>query len=151
MVFTPHNLCQDPPFSNIDLVSCRNLLIYFAASLQTKVFVRLHYALKSEGMLFLGKSESISGSENLFKPTGNPGQVYFRRSYVESGPVTPKPSLSVGRLSFERRPPAKVERTESDGYGQMFHALVRAIRRRSHGNSSYKGVCLGSQGGASIS
>ena len=127
IVFTPHNLCQDPPFSNIDLVSCRNLLIYFAASLQAKVFVRLHYALKPGGILFLGKSESISGSESLFKPTSSAGQVYIRRSYVENRPIAPTPNLAVGRLSFGRRQTSRAERSEGDGYGQMFHALVRAI------------------------
>ena len=127
IVFTPHNLCQDPPFSNIDLISCRNLLIYFAASLQAKVFIRLHYALKSSGVLFLGKSESISGSETLFKPLGKVGQLFLRRSYSESKMMPSQTRGTMRRMAFERRPRPAPTGNRAEGPEQMFHSLVRAI------------------------
>ena len=58
-LFSHHNVFQDPPFINVDLVSIRNLLIYFNLSLQERVLSRLHYALSSTGLLFLGTSESV--------------------------------------------------------------------------------------------
>ncbi len=65
-VFAPHNLLQDPPFSRLDLISCRNLMIYLSADLQQQVIARFHYSLRGEGHLFLGPSESIAGEEGLF-------------------------------------------------------------------------------------
>ena len=127
IVFTPHNLCQDPPFSNIDLVSCRNLLIYFAASLQAKVFIRLHYALKASGVLFLGKSESISGSETLFKPLGKVGQLFLRRSYSESKMMPSQARGTMRRMAFERRPRPPASGARGEEPEQMFHSLVRSI------------------------
>ena len=59
VLFAEHNLISDPPFSRIDLISCRNLLIYFTAPLQRQVFETFHYALKNTGLLFLGKSENV--------------------------------------------------------------------------------------------
>lgn len=67
LVFSLHNVATDPPFLNLDLVSCRNLLIYFQSSLQSQVFERFHYALRDHGYLFLGKSEAVLASQSLFK------------------------------------------------------------------------------------
>lgn len=58
-IFSPHNVISDPPFSRMDLVSCRNLLIYFGPELQRQVIPTFHYALKPDGYLFLGTSESM--------------------------------------------------------------------------------------------
>ena len=128
IVFTPHNLCQDPPFSNIDLISCRNLLIYFSNSLQSKVFARLHYALKPSGLLFVGKSESISGSETLFRPAVDHGQIFHRRSFPEGTAKMHRRGLETVRLPYDRSSQRSAERTESaDPFGAMFHALVRTI------------------------
>jgi two-component system CheB/CheR fusion protein len=65
-VFAPHNVVQDPPFSRLDLISCRNLLIYLSADLQRRVLPRFHFSLKPSGFLFLGPSEGLSGDEALF-------------------------------------------------------------------------------------
>jgi two-component system, chemotaxis family, CheB/CheR fusion protein len=67
-LFTPHNLVNDPPFSRLDLVSCRNLLIYFGPHLQAKLVPVFHYALRRHGYLFLGSSENISSHDELFTP-----------------------------------------------------------------------------------
>ncbi|MEO0386096.1 MAG: chemotaxis protein CheB [Pseudomonadota bacterium] len=79
MVFSHHNVTQDPPFLNIDLISCRNLLIYFQATLQAQVLDRFHYALVPNGVLFLGKSESVTASETLFRPAGTEKHIFFHR------------------------------------------------------------------------
>ena len=65
-VFAQQNLAWAPPFSQMNLVACRNLLIYLEPPLQRKIVPILHYALKPSGFLLLGKSEGITGFQNLF-------------------------------------------------------------------------------------
>ncbi len=67
-VFAKQDITADPPFSNMDLISCRNMLIYFDEYLHAKVVPTLHYALKLGGFLVLGQSESIGKFTNLFEP-----------------------------------------------------------------------------------
>ncbi|MEO1600519.1 MAG: chemotaxis protein CheB [Pseudomonadota bacterium] len=79
ILFSVHNLCQDPPFLNVDLICCRNLLIYFGPSLQTKALSRLHFALKPNGLLFLGTAETVGGADDLFKMASEKAHIYRRR------------------------------------------------------------------------
>jgi two-component system CheB/CheR fusion protein len=67
VLFSSHNLIADPPFSRIDLISCRNLLIYLGPHLQKKLISLFHYSLKDEGYLFLGASENITSHRDLFE------------------------------------------------------------------------------------
>jgi two-component system CheB/CheR fusion protein len=67
-VFSAHDILRDPPFSRMDLISCRNLLIYFKAQAQAQMFPVFHYALRPHGFLFLGMSESIGRFTDLFAP-----------------------------------------------------------------------------------
>ncbi len=67
-VFSPHNLLRDPPFSRMDLITCRNVLIYFGAEAQRHVLPLFHYALRPGGFLFLGMSETIGRFAELFTP-----------------------------------------------------------------------------------
>ncbi|HEY3153139.1 MAG TPA: CheR family methyltransferase [Candidatus Binatia bacterium] len=80
VVFARQNLISDPPFSRLDLISCRNLLIYFEPSLQKKALPIFHYALKPEGFLFLGASESIGSFTNLFEPADKKHKIYFKKA-----------------------------------------------------------------------
>ncbi len=59
VVFANHNVIKDPPFTKLDLISCRNLLIYLETEAQEKVLSKFNYSLKKDGILFLGPSESI--------------------------------------------------------------------------------------------
>ncbi|MCF2517000.1 CheR family methyltransferase [Dyadobacter sp. CY351] len=79
-VFAPHNLLSDPPFSRMDLISCRNLLIYLDDELQKKVFTTFHYALKPDGYLLLGKSESVGGSSMYFSQIEKTQKVFVRKN-----------------------------------------------------------------------
>ncbi|MGA7776283.1 MAG: CheR family methyltransferase, partial [Paraburkholderia sp.] len=81
-IFSPHNVIRDPPFSRIDLVSCRNLLIYFGLDLQSQVIPTFHYALRPDGYLFLGSSESVSQFDDLFTPIEKKHRIFQRRSDV---------------------------------------------------------------------
>jgi two-component system CheB/CheR fusion protein len=84
-IFSPHSVIRDPPFSRIDLVSCRNLLIYFGLNVQNQVIPTFHYALRPEGFLFLGTSENISQFSELFAPIEKKHRIFRRRSDGTSG------------------------------------------------------------------
>lgn len=79
VIFSYHNVCQDPPFINVDLVCCRNLLIYFGTALQGRVLSRLNYALNQQGTIFLGTAETVSVSEDLFVRIGPRGHLFRKR------------------------------------------------------------------------
>jgi two-component system CheB/CheR fusion protein len=81
--FSTHNLVRDPPFSRMDLVSCRNLLIYMKTELQAKVIPIFHYSLAPGGILLLGGSESTAQHADLFEPLDKAARI-FRRRQVES-------------------------------------------------------------------
>ena len=76
MVFAPHNLIQNPPFNNMDLIVCRNLLIYLQPLLQKKVFSYFSYSLKKDGFLFLGSSESIGELDSYYKMIDTRWKIY---------------------------------------------------------------------------
>ncbi|RZK11452.1 MAG: hypothetical protein EOO46_06720 [Flavobacterium sp.] len=78
-VFAVHNFIKDPPFARIDMVSCRNVLIYFDSFLQNKVLNTFHYALKENGYLFLGKSESAVGVSHLFEAVAKHEKMYIKK------------------------------------------------------------------------
>ena len=100
VVFSKHNVFEDPPFLRLDLISCRNLLIYFNIILQEKVMHLFHYALQQNGVLFLGKSESLGNSTNLFQPIDNKYKLY-RRKFItgnEKEPFTRASYTAVKRI-----------------------------------------------------
>ena len=83
-IFSAHSIIRDPPFSRIDLVSCRNLLIYLGAGFQARVIPIFHFALKPGGFLFLGTSESISQHGDLFERVDRKQRLFQRRDHVVS-------------------------------------------------------------------
>lgn len=92
IVFSKHDVISEPPFSRINLVACRNLLIYFNNNLQNRVLQILHYSLGLEGVLFLGKSESLGDSEELFTPVDS-GNKIFLKKYGTDNSLTSYPSV----------------------------------------------------------
>jgi two-component system CheB/CheR fusion protein len=88
-VFVRHDVTRDPPFSKMDLISCRNLLIYFAAPLQRRMLSIFHYALIRNGVLILGRTESV-GASKLFAPAAT-SPLIFRRTQVAGGVPLPGP------------------------------------------------------------
>ena len=81
-VFSPHSVIRDPPFSRLDLISCRNLLIYFGPDVQNQVIPTFHYALRPGGYLFLGTSENVSQFSDLFSPVNKKNRVFRARDDV---------------------------------------------------------------------
>ena len=80
-VFVQHDLARDPPLSKLDLVSCRNVLIYFDQPLQKRVIPSLHYALNQPGYLLLGHTESISGFAQLFSVVDKANKIFARTAH----------------------------------------------------------------------
>jgi two-component system CheB/CheR fusion protein len=78
VLFAVQNLILDPPFSKLDLISCRNVLIYFEPELQRKVLTLLHFALHPEGYLFLGPSETVGRPADQFEPVSRKWRIYRR-------------------------------------------------------------------------
>lgn len=81
--FSTHDVTRDPPFTRIDFISCRNLLIYLKEEAQEKVIKLLHFSLKKDGYLFLGPSEHISGIPNEFEPIDEKWRIYKKRRDVK--------------------------------------------------------------------
>lgn len=103
IIFSAHNLVCDPPFSRIDLVSCRNLLIYLTVPLQARIFRLFHYTLNAGGLLFLGKAESIEPHRDVFTDVDRDARLFralnvpVRLSHVSlrgSAGTIPRPSAS---------------------------------------------------------
>jgi two-component system CheB/CheR fusion protein len=78
ITFAPQNLLQDPPFSRMDLISCRNLLIYLNPEIQKRVLALFHFALREGGHLFLGPAETIAAHEDLFESVSKKWRIYRR-------------------------------------------------------------------------
>jgi two-component system CheB/CheR fusion protein len=87
-LFSSHNVITDPPFSRLDLVSCRNLLIYLESDLQKKLIPLFHYALRSGGFLFLGPSESVAAWPDLFRTIDKRHRIYLCKDVVLRPPVS---------------------------------------------------------------
>lgn len=83
-IFAVHNFIKDPPFAKMDMIACRNVLIYLDQYLQKKAFTTFHYALQSHGVLFLGKSESASHAPGLFEPLIKNLKIFGRRNTLEA-------------------------------------------------------------------
>lgn len=78
-IFAKQDVTKDPPFSNLDMICCRNVLIYFDSQLQERVIPILHYALKSNGFLVLGESESVGKFTDLFGAMEKKGVIYVKK------------------------------------------------------------------------
>jgi two-component system, chemotaxis family, CheB/CheR fusion protein len=128
-IFSAHNLTRDPPFSSLDLISCRNVLIYFDAELQKKLVPLFHYALRPGGYLFLGPSEGLAGSAELFETVDERFRVYQRQEAaarpVVAFPVSSRPALSAPARTPKSKPKSKPEEKPQDPR----QALARSFER----------------------
>jgi len=79
-IFAKQNVAKDPPFSNLDLISCRNLLIYLGPALQKRVIPTLHYALKPNGFLMLGNAETLGSFGEYFAPVDKKNKIFRKKT-----------------------------------------------------------------------
>ncbi|GAA4425544.1 chemotaxis protein CheB [Bremerella cremea] len=114
VIFAPHDITKDPPFTRIDLISCRNVLIYFNQDVQKRVLSLFHFGLNVGGALFLGPSESIGELERELEPIDRQWRIYRKLRNVrlaDTGPISPQPPLN--RVVFSR-PSFVATQTRSD-------------------------------------
>jgi two-component system CheB/CheR fusion protein len=109
ILFASHNLLRDPPFSRLDLITCRNLLIYLNRDVQARVLQMFHLALKPGGYLFLGSSESADSVAEYFIPVDKKNRIYRARLGVR-----PSHYQSPGSVTFDMRP-ASPQRSKLPG------------------------------------
>lgn len=97
-IFAKQNVAEDPPFSNLDLISCRNLLIYLGPALQKKVMPIFHYSLRPGGYLMLGSSETIGSFANLFTLVDKKNKIYSKldRQSRPQMEFSPAPAAEIG-------------------------------------------------------
>src|SRR5262249_45933255 len=98
-IFAKQDLTKDPPFSKLDLISCRNVLIYMGSDLQKKILPIFHYSLKPGGFLMLGSAESPGSFTNLFTMVDKKGRIYSKKqvsrdSRMEYAAARPMPALA---------------------------------------------------------
>jgi two-component system, chemotaxis family, CheB/CheR fusion protein len=110
-IFSTHSIVKDPPFSKLDLIVCRNLLIYLDPALQERVLRIFHYALRSNAVLFLGASESIGRQTNLYGTIDKKHRIYRRR---ETSTVLPDFPLVAARAAADATATATPTSSESN-------------------------------------
>lgn len=109
VTFAQHNVIRDPPFAHLDILSCRNLLIYLSPELQKKLIQLFHYALDPDGILILGTSESISGYSDLFSALDGKYKIFRKRespSSQHAGLGEPLTVFSAAPSEARVKPPA---------------------------------------------
>lgn len=84
VIFAAHNVISDPPFTKVDLISCRNLMIYHEPNLQSVLLSAFHYSLVAEGLLILGTSETTGSQSHLFDAVNSRYRIFRKRSVVKS-------------------------------------------------------------------
>lgn len=127
--FSPHSLIKDPPFSRIDLISCRNLMIYFDSEIQDRLISLFHYALVPQGFLFLGPSENIHQRADLFEPVDQPARIFKRRRAATALPVELTTSLTGWHGRHQRAveaPAARGNRFAEPGLRRVFEKYAPA-------------------------
>ena len=122
-----HSVIKDPPFSRLDLVSCRNLLIYFDARLQSRVLPLFHYALRPDGWLVLGSAENLAGRDDLFETHAREERIYRKIQRSHANFVLP---LETRRRSSAPRPARDGSAAAGEANGERIGRLTRRVLER---------------------
>lgn len=126
ILFAHHNFLKDPPFSRIDLISCRNVLIYLNRQAQERVMETFHFALRPGGFLMLGTSESVDTASDLFKPFNREQHIFQSRLSVNQRPIVVPESLQPLRLipSIPLQSNIPVIAAPRTSYGELHFRLL---------------------------
>jgi len=120
VLFAPHNLLHDPPFLNVDLITCRNLLIYLTRAAQEQVLQTFHYSLCPNGVLLLGSSESVDSQPNLFVAVDAPARLFQRRNL----PAVPPPLAATAPRTPRPATPPAAGAGEVSSLSDLHHQLL---------------------------
>lgn len=122
VVFAPHNFLGDPPFSKLDLISCRNLLIYLERDIQREAIELFHYALNPDGTLLLGSAESVDAMD-LFRIEDKALCLFIKRNVPAVEPRLPVFPHTRTRIPMYG-PPGAARPAEPAAYGDLHHQMV---------------------------
>ncbi|MDI1312281.1 chemotaxis protein CheB [Prosthecobacter sp.] len=125
-IFSRHNALADPPFSRVDLISCRNLLIYFEPQLQRQLFPVLHYAMKPGGCLWLGSSETVGTHRKLFDVEDVKHKIFKRRP----GSTALRRHQPVEHVEEHRLSPLPVQRARDVPHAELYRDAERLLLAR---------------------
>lgn len=126
VIFSTHSLIMDPPFTKLDLLSCRNLFIYLVPEMQKKLFPLFHYSLRPEGILILGNSETIGNFTNLFTTISAKSRIYQRLGVTSRAEPVEFPS------AFTHGQPSTSESPESRKAHPNLQTLADQLIMRRH-------------------
>jgi two-component system CheB/CheR fusion protein len=128
LVFAVQSIIKDPPFTKLDLLCCRNLLIYLGPELQKQLIPIFHYSLKPDGLLFLGSSESIGQAHELFSVLDKKGKIYRRKpSSVVGRPLLSFPAIPAIAENAGPAQPETIRKAEELSAFQMVETILRQI------------------------
>ena len=126
LVFAPQNVIKDPPFTKLDLLCCRNLLIYLGAEAQRKLLPIFHYSLKPDGILFLGSSETIGQATDLFALSHKKWKIFRRKPSAEAAhSVLGFPAQAESYDAPDPRVPEMVQRAEELSTLQLVDTILQ--------------------------
>lgn len=109
VIFAQQNVIKDPPFTTLDMISCRNLMIYLNSDLQTKLLPIFHYALKPDGLLFLGPSETIGSFTDLFESLDKRWKIFRRKGGTRA--IHGLPQIPASPIARDARPAVELAAT----------------------------------------
>ena len=140
-IFSRHDISHDPPFARLDLITCRNLLIYLNLAVQRRVLPLFHYALRPNGFLMLGPSETIGAFSELFTPVNSEHKIFAKnltstRPHFEFGVTDPLMARGTGLISQQ----ADMPEQEAAGI-----ALMREVDRLLLSQYAPAGVVIDSE------
>jgi len=132
--FSVHSIVRDPPFSNIDLLSCRNLLIYFGEQLQKTAMPIFHYAIKPDGVLFLGPSETVGRYDHAFQPIDQVARVFRRNKGRPEYPLHLRqqdttPQTGKRRPQYDEEPSKRLDWGDGGATDRILSAYAPATLR----------------------
>jgi two-component system CheB/CheR fusion protein len=126
ILFASHNFLKDPPFSRLDLVTCRNVLIYLNSTAQERVMETFHFALKPGGFLFLGSSESVDGASDLYATVSRENHILqARQAAIRHYPVPESvPNIPPRQLPTVKPAGAKSKQSTRLSFGELHQKLL---------------------------
>ena len=139
VIFAPQNLILDPPFTKLDILSCRNLLIYLTAEVQKKLIPLFHYSLNPGGVLFLGSAETVGDGADLFSPLSGKSRLFRRKeSALPPQPVDFPSAFSASPPSLsDARPAPQTARQSPVPRRSVGLAPLRPAGRAHHGQGRH--------------
>lgn len=137
VIFAEHDLVKNPPYCNIDFISCRNLLIYMTPALQKKIFLMLHFGLKKNSYLFLGSSENAHSFSPSLQLINNKWKIYKN---TEAKPAEAFSAFLMPALLNTKAAPAPANRV--DNYGNKRNNLPEIVYNALISDLSYLVVCI---------